>query len=255
MAASADQNSSRTAGDDRNLVTIDENYLAPTFEDRVVMFWEKHGKTVVTLIVLVVVGIFARWGFQQFAQARERAISAEYSAASDAAALRAFADARPTAPLAGAARLRLADEAYGAGDFAAAQSDYEAASTVLAGTPLGDRARLGVAISKLQAGEAAGARTALESLANDVSSSRTLRGEAAYHLAVLDRDAGKPAEATKWTELVLAADPTGLWAQRALQLRMSLPEPEKPAETAAPAAATETAPDATSAVSFPGTNN
>ena len=251
MAASADQNSSRTAGDDRNLVTIDENYLAPSFEDRVVMFWEKHGKTVITLIVCVVLGLFGRWGFQQFAEARERAVSAEYAAANDAASLRAFADARPTAPLAGAALLRLADEAYLAGNFAAAQADYEAAAKVLAGSPLSDRARLGQAISKLQAGDAAGARTGLEALANDVAASRTLRGESAYHLAVLDRDAGKPAEAMKWTELVLASDPSGLWAQRALQLRMSLPEPAAPA--AAPAA-TEAASESASEVSFPGSN-
>ena len=34
MAASADQKSSSTSGDDRNLVTIDENYLAPSLEDK-----------------------------------------------------------------------------------------------------------------------------------------------------------------------------------------------------------------------------
>jgi hypothetical protein len=252
MAASADQNSSRTAGDDRNLVTIDENYLAPSFEDRVAMFWDKHGKTVITLLVLVVVGLVARWGFDQFAQSRERAISAEFAAARDAAALRAFVAAHPQAPLAGAALLRLADEAYTAGDFAAAQTDYDAAARQLAGSPLGDRARLGSAISKLQAGEQAAARAALEALANDAALARTVRGESAFHLAVLDRDAGRPVEANKWTELVLAVDPSGLWAQRALQLRMSLPEPQTPAGEAAPAAA-ETAGDA-SAVSFPTTS-
>ena len=29
------------AGDDRNLITVDENYLAPSFEDRLQMFWAK----------------------------------------------------------------------------------------------------------------------------------------------------------------------------------------------------------------------
>jgi hypothetical protein len=255
MAAPADQNPSRTAGDDRNLVTIDESYLAPSFEDRVMMFWEKHGRTVVAVIVLVVLALVARWAFLQFAEARERAVAAEYAAAQDSAALRAFAEARPGIPLAGAAFLRLADEAYAAGNFAAAQDDYAAALRALGSAPLGDRARLGFAISKLLAGDTAGAKTALEGLANDVAASRTLRGEAAFHLAVLDRDAGRTQEAIRWTELVLSADPSGLWAQRAMQLRMSLPEPAAPASDAVPQnapvnpAASDEAP---AAVSFPG---
>ncbi len=257
MAAPADHNPSRTAGDDRNLVTIDENYLAPSFEDRAVMFWEKHGRTVITVLVLIALAIVGRFAFQHFAEARERAIAAEYAAAQDSAALRAFAEARPTAPLAGAAFLRLADEAYVAGNFAAAQADYEAALRALGASPLGDRARLGFAISKLLAGDTAGAKTALESLANDVVATRTLRGEAAFHLAVLERDAGRPAEAIRWTEQVLGVDPSGLWAQRALQLRMSLPEPAAAApeislQSVPDSSATPATGEAPAAVSFPG---
>lgn len=237
MAASADQNPSRTAGDDRNLVTVDENYLAPSLEDRVMIFWDKHGRTVIALLVIIVLAIVGRWAFQLFAEARERAVAAEYAAAKDAAALQAFAAAQPTAPLAGAAHLRLADEAYSAGDFQAAQAAYDAAAKVLAGKPLGERARIGSAISKLQAGDTAAAKTALEALANDSSYARTFRGEAAFHLAVLARDAGQPAEAVKWTELVLSADPTGLWAQRALQLRSTLPAASTTSEPAPDAAA------------------
>lgn len=247
MAASANQNTSRTSGDDRNLVTIDENYLAPTLEDRALIFWEKHGRTVTAVIVVVAVGLVGRWAFEQFAERRERAISAEYAEAKDAAALRAFAEARPAAPLAGVARLRLADEAYSAGDFAKARSEYEAAAQALAQNLLGDRARLGAALASLQAGDSAAAKTALEALANDTAFSRTLRGEAGYHLAVLARDAGQIDQANKWIELVLAADPSGLWAQRSMMLRANLPAapaPAAPAATATPASAP-------AAVSFP----
>ncbi len=118
----------------------------------------------------------------------------------------------------------------------------------LQGKPLGDRARMGAAIAKLLAGDAAGAEAALEGLANDTTFSATLRGEAAFHLAVLVRDAGRPAAAMKWTELALSVDSTGLWAQRALQLRSTLPP--APAEEATPApsaAATAPAGDAAAA--------
>ncbi len=248
MAASADQNSSRTAGDDRNLVTIDENYLAPTFEDKVLMFWEKNGRAVIAVVVVVALGLIGRWGFMTYAASRERALAAEYGAAKDSAALKTFSQAHTGTVLSGLAHLRLADEAYAAGNFAAAQADYEAASKALAGQALGDRARLGAAVSKLQSGDAAGGKTALEALANDVVFTRTLRAEAAFHLAVQARDAGQPAEAKKMIELVMSADSTGLWAQRAMQLQSSLPA--DPAPAAAPAAPA-TAP-AASSVSFPG---
>lgn len=223
MAAPAPQSSSSTAGDDRNLITIDENYLAPSFEDRVQMFWEKHGKTVSAVIVIAGLAIVARWGFEQYAASRERAIAEEYATAADDAALRAFAEANPKAALAGAAYLRLADQSYSANNFTAAAAEYQKAAAALVGQLLGERARMGAALSLLQAGDAAAAKSALEVLANDTAYARTLRGEAGFHLAVLARDAGQLAEASKWTDLVLSADTEGLWAQRAMQLRSSLP--------------------------------
>lgn len=252
MAASADQNTPRTAGDDRNLVTIDENYLAPTFEDKVLIFWEKNGRTVIAILVIIALALIARWGFGLFAESRERAIAAEYAAAKDDAGLRAFAQAHPTAPLAGVSLLRLADTGYVAGNFAAAQADYDAASKMLTGEALGDRARLGSALSKLQSGDAATAKPLLEALANDTALTRSFRGEAGFHLAVLARDAGQMADAKKWIELVLATDPSGLWAQRAMSLRSSLPaEPAVSAAVTAPAAATAPATPAAAPASEP----
>lgn len=251
MAASA---SKSPAGDDRNLVTIDENYLAPTFEDRLQMFWEKHSKTIVALVALVVVALVARWAFGWFAERREQAVRAEYAAASTTAQLQAFITANPKAPLAGAASLRVADEAYAAGNYAAAREAYAAAVPLLGQDPLAARARLGAAIAPLQAGDTAAAKTALDALANDASFARALRAEAAYHLAVIARDAGQSAEAIRLTELVEAVEPQGMWAQRAAQLRSSLPvaatntAPE--AAPAAPAPAASAAP-ADAAVSFP----
>lgn len=223
------------------------------------MFWEKHGKTVSAVIVIAALAMVARWSFEQYAASRERAIAADYAAAGDNAALRAFAEANPKAALSGAAYLRLADEAYVANKFSAAAGDYQKAAAALTGQLLGERARMGVAISQLQAGDTAAAKSSLEALANDTSYVRTLRGEAGYHLAVLAREAGQFAEATKWTDLVLSADTAGLWAQRAMQLRSSLPETAaelKPvqSELTVTPATVPTEPvsyDAPAAVSFP----
>lgn len=233
------------AGDDRNLITIDENYLAPSFEDRLQIFWEKNSRTVVTVLVVVVVAIVAKGAFSYLAAQRERAIAAEYAAAATTAQLQAFAQAHPAAPLAGAAHLRLADEAYAAGSYATAKVDYAAASKLLGSDPLATRARLGAAVSLLQAGDAS-ATVALQELANDTTLPGPVRAETAYHLAVLARDAGQSAEAARWTDLVLSNEssgrnePPGFWSQRAVQLRAALP----PAATPEAAAAAPT-------VSFP----
>lgn len=253
MAASA---SKSPAGDDRNLVTIDENYLAPTFEDRLQIFWEKNSRTVIALVLIIVLALIGRWAFGMFAERREKAIQADYAAASGTAQLQAFITANPKAPLSGVASLRIADEAYAAGNYAAAREAYVGAVALLGSDPLAARARLGAAVAPLLAGDSAAAKTALEALANDTAFVRTLRAEAAYHLAVMTRDAGQPTEAMRWTEVVLSSDPEGMWSQRALQLRSSLPANPSPPATSAeapsatPAASASEAP-AESAVSFP----
>ena len=43
---------SSPAGDDRNLVPVDENYIAPSFEDRLALFWAKNSKSVLMVCVL-----------------------------------------------------------------------------------------------------------------------------------------------------------------------------------------------------------
>jgi hypothetical protein len=250
MAASAPKSS---AGDDRNLVTIDENYLAPTFEDRLQIFWEKNARTVTAVIVIIALALIGRWLFGVFAAQRERAVQTAYAAATNTEQLKAFIAENPRASLSGVASLRIADEAYAAGNFTAARDAYLAAAPLLVGNPLASRARLGAAVSPLLAGDAAAAKTALDVLANDTTLIAGVRAEAAYHLAVLARDAGQTAEATRLTGVVLSVDPEGMWAQRALQLRSSLPPEPAPVVTpaVAPAATTESAVGATPAVAFP----
>ncbi len=236
------------AGDDRNLITVDENYLAPSFEDRLQMFWDKHSRTILAVLVVVVLAILAKGAFAYFAEQREVKIAAEYAAASSTAQLQAFAQAYPTTRLAGVAHLRLADESYAAGSFAVAQVDYSAAAKLLGDNPLATRAALGSAISLLQAGSP-GAQTALQGLANDTKLPGAVRAEAAYHLAVGARAAGQVADATRWTDLVISNDAGGFWSQRAMQLRDSLPLPDA---VPAAAAASAPAPAASPTVNFPG---
>jgi hypothetical protein len=243
MVAPTPNSAPSASGDDRNIVTIDDSYLNPSFEDRVQMFWEKNSSLITTVGVVVVLGLAGRWGFEQYAAYRERQVKDAYARAASTAELESFAQANPAAALSGVARLRVADESYKSGDYRAASTAYAAAALLLKDTPLLDRARLGAALSSLQAQDST-AMTALEAVANDVALSKATRAEAAYRLAVLARDNGRNEDAARWAATVSTVDTSGLWSQRANQLKEQLPL------TASIPVATTPA-DAGAAVSFP----
>lgn len=239
-----------SAGDDRNLVTVDENYVAPGLDDKLRLFWEKNARLVVGLLVVVVLVISGRSASQYFAAQREEATRAEYAKVVTNDQLKAFVAQYPTHLLAGVAELRLADDGYAAGNYAGAESDYTKAAGLLAGQPLGQRARLGAAMSRLQSGQPAEAE--LKQLAGDVSLLKGIRVEAAYTLAVVAADAGRSDDLKALIQQVREIEPNGLWAQRAVgllsrQAASTVPAPTVTAPAAAPAASA-----GTPAVVFPG---
>jgi hypothetical protein len=216
---------SSSAADDRNLVPVDETYIAPSFEDRLAIFWAKNSKTVIAVLVIVLLAVLAKGGYDFYAAQREKAVAADYAAAATAVQLKTFIAAHADHPLAGIAQLRLADEAYVAGNFADAQSGYAAAAVTLANMTFGQRARLGSATALVQAGKTAEGEAALKLLVSDLSLGKGIRAAAAYQLAALAVDAGKSDEANSFITQVAAIDPAGQWTQRATLLRARIPVP------------------------------
>jgi hypothetical protein len=223
------------AGDDRNLVTVDNTYLAPSLEDRISLFWENNRSAIVTGCVLALLAVAGYHGWQWFMARKNAQIVAAYAAATDTAGRRAFATTYPQAPLAGVAHLELADEALKASKYTEARADYAAAAArLLPADPfLGGRARLGEAFAALQAGETAAAETVLEAITAATQFAPPHRAEAAYHLASLARDAKAWANVTKWADQALAFEPTGIWAQNGLRLKAQVPAEVAPAPAAA----------------------
>ena len=224
------------AGDDRNLVQVDETYLAPTFDDRVQAFWKKNQTLIVlgcAALLLVIVGrgaISIRQDHQRSAQA------ANYAAAGDdATALAAFAADHSGSMLAGVAELRLGDLALAAADYAQARGHYDTARLALAGTPFAARLDLSRAITVLQSGEVAGGTAALQALADDVNLAAEARAEATYHLASLAAEASDRDRVTSLVERIGTLAPMSTWNQRAMMLLAMLPA--APATPATPAAA------------------
>lgn len=230
------------SGDDRNLVTVDENYLAPTFEDRLRLFWEKNSRAVIAGVVLVLAVILGKGAFEIFHAQREKAVAADYAAADTDAELAAFVASHSGHVLGGLAQLRIADNAYASGDYAAARAAYDKAASILKSDTFGQRARLGSAVSAVQAGSVAEGEAALKAIVADLNVSKIVRAEAAYDLALLASGAGKTADAIGFIEQATVIDSEGPWAERATLLRSTLP----PAETSS----VSTAPEALPSVSF-----
>jgi len=207
--------------------------VEPGFEVALHQFWEKNRNLILGAIVVALLAIVAREGFQYFAAQREKGVQAEYARISDQPAkLAAFAEAHSSHALAGVAWLQLADTKFSANDFTAAAANYQKAAGSLKNEALLGRAKLGAAISQISGGNRAAGETALKALSADATLRKAVRAEATYHLAALAAEAGNADEVKKLVEQVGRIDMTSPWSQRATMLLASLPAGGKPADDA-----------------------
>lgn len=249
MTTPATPSAPQPAGDDRKLVSVDENYIAPSFEDKLNLFWKKNGTAVLVLCGLVLVGILAKGGWEYLQGQKEEEIQKAYAAATTSEQLKTFAAANSEHALAGIAQLRLADEAYTAGKFADAVTGYDKAFTSLKTGPLASRAQRGRALAKIESGKAAEAIADLKAIAADTTQAKGARAEAAYHLTSYAAETANAADVQKYSDQLMQLDPSGPWTQRALMLRAAVPAAA--AATPAPAAA-GAAPAGGSPIKLPG---
>ncbi len=220
--SSSSQPTTLPSGDDRNLVQVDETYVAPAFEDRLSLIWERYSRVIVLGVCIIVLAIVGRGLVGWMGARQEAATQAEFATLEGKDALLAFANAHPGHLLGGVARLQVADDLYKAGSFTEAGAAYRDALAALGDNVLAGRALLGSAVSILQAGQTDAGEAVLRQLADDVARPEIVRAEAAFHLAVLSREAGRIDEANRRVEQVAALGDTGLWGQRALMLRAQL---------------------------------
>lgn len=207
---------SATAGDDRNLVSIDDAMTDVEFSDRIWLLWERkkgHFITAGLIIVLVVAGYFAVDYIR--AHAHNSMQEAYAQAQGEPAELAAFAAEHPKTALGGVAFLQLADEAYESGAFAKAAELYGQAQTGLSQTALLGRTLLGRGIALARDGQTEEARKQLGSLVENTAVLGALRGQAAFDLIVLETNAGQKAAAEAWLKRVREIPGAGIWAEQA----------------------------------------
>lgn len=208
-----------------------------TFEDNLHQFWQKNRMVVLGLCAFVLVVILGKGVWERIQHSRETDIESEFAAATTPDQLRAFANAHPNHELAGVAEIRIADQAYTAEKMGDAIAGYEKALTVLKQGPLASRARLGLALAKVQTGKTAEAETELKAIASNTAEFKSTRAEAAYNLASLAADAHNYTDVQKYVEQLNQIDPASVWARRAVALQANMP---KSASLASPMVPTST---------------
>jgi tetratricopeptide (TPR) repeat protein len=236
------------SADDRNLVPVDENYVAPGLEDHLRLLWQNHSRRIILVTAVVLLLLLGNAGRNYLAARHADEVAEAYATATTEAALTAFIAAHPDEPQAGLAQLRLADAAYAAGNFPTAHVTYGQAVTRLASHPAGAalaaRARLGAAVATLLAGQTAEGEAALKQLASDTALPKAVRAEAAFTAAVHAAGTGRSAEASQFAEQAEKIDPEGPWKSRAQALPaiLSAPPPAPPASLVVPPATMVPAP-------------
>jgi hypothetical protein len=209
----------KSTSDDRNVVAVDENYTALTLDDRLRIFWQKNGKSIVALVVIVLLAVLGKGLWDYRTAQKELELQRTYGSATTPEQVKAFASGHSGHMLAGIARLRVADEDYAAGKSSEAIYGYEDAASALKTGPLASRARLGLAMAKIQGGKAADGEAALKQLAANPSETKNCRVEAAYQLASLASAAGRADDVKKYTEQIMQIDAMSPWLQRTMMLR------------------------------------
>ncbi len=230
MATPATPSASKPTGDAQNPNPVPATGADAHFGDHLRVFWERNSRTVTFVLAVVMLAIVARGGWEYLQAQREQEIEHAYEAATTPAQLRSFASEHSHHPLAGAAWLRIGDEAYAANRFSDAIAPYEEAAAILKEGPLASRARLGAAISKLQSGRSAEGEAALKAFAADPKETNSFRAEAAYHLAANAFVNNRPDDVKTYSDMILQIEPESPWAQRAMALRaQASPSPAAPA--------------------------
>lgn len=189
-------------------------------------FWKKNGPGIFGGIALGAILVLGVQVYQYAGVKKEESIRAEFAQAESVVDLAGFAEEYPKHPLGGLALLSVADERFEEESFGEAADLYGEAAEVLTDTPMQARALVGQGVSLIRSGAEAAGQDVLETVALDGAVLDQTRGEAAYHLAVSQWEAGEPEAARDTLDIILQLDEASMWSFRAEDLRDRLELPE-----------------------------
>lgn len=193
----------------------------PDIDEHLHGLWQKYGQMVVYACGLILLFYVGRAGWGYISSEKESSIRQAFSAAKTPEQLKAFVSDHPDHPLAAVADVEIGDQAYAAGQMDTAISSYREAILHLKGDPLEARARIGLAMAQIAAGQAPEGEAALRALLDDPGQIAVVRVEAGYQLANLAATAGRQADVQKLALQMMQIDPNSPWTQKAFTLSSS----------------------------------
>lgn len=153
-------------------------------EERFNEFWRQNGTSIFVGIAAAAVVVLGVQTWRYIHQRIEIRTEAAFSNANTNEKLIAFAQDYPKHQLAGVAYMQLANDEYARGQFKQAASHYVMAREKLAGTPFGERATLGAAVSELIDGDAKNGLADLRAILDNPDMLEVTRAEAGFNLAI-----------------------------------------------------------------------
>ena len=211
--------------DERNLVNVDDAFQEADIDDRLWLWWQKNGRTLLYGLAAVALVIIGREVYQF---SRERAVETmqdrflKAAAAENETPLKDFGKANSDEPLGAFALLKAANAIYAEGEYSNAAMAYATAAEALETAPvLRSRARIGQGMALVDAGDAERGLAILERVARDDTVLASLRAEAAFRLAMTAMNNGDAAKAGSWLGEILAINPGQQW-ERQVNLLLEL---------------------------------
>lgn len=212
------QNFKNTAGDDRNLVLVDDDFQDADFEDKVWLFWRRHGRKTIAVAALIFFSALSVIIYTQGQKIHVESLQSEYATLTTMEDRRAFAQENSSDPMAGTIFYQLGNELFREGKFEAAASEYRSAATVYEklqnpdfALPR-DRAKFSEAVALERAGQKEASQGLLKTLAGTLETDENVRGQAMYNLAVSALNVGDLETARNWlNEMDRALSAQNMW--------------------------------------------
>ena len=193
------------ASDERKTVILDEDLEGVDLEDRVWLYWKRNRNFIIFTIVAAFAIVIGVQGWKMYKASSGDTLAAAYAAANTPEKLAEFAKAHSGTTLAGVAQLQNADTAFNAGKFAAKNLGEE----TLAG-----RAKIGMAMSAISAGDSVKGMEALEKVYKEGS---VYSAQAGYLLGLAKVQNGKVDEAKNLFKEISSNNNNGVFALLANQ--------------------------------------
>ena len=199
--------------DERNLVDLEDSSEV-SIEDRISVYWMENKSFVSGSIILLLLLVIAFNGARIYKNFNEEKIQISYSEAKTNDTLGKFAESNSSGYLGGLAALTVADEAFAEEDFEKALKFYSTASQSLTDNVLQGRALIGQAFALYYNEQKGEALDQLEAIAANTSLAEVAQIEAAYHLAVEAKGAGRSEQYDRYATQIKASEIASQWQQR-----------------------------------------